>query len=254
MNLYSKIVNPVTGRKVLVNSRLGKKILRQYLEILIGGAGPAIPFPIFSVSDDIILVAKLANIVKNDDTSIIPHEVRHWSEPRILGAGPGDEEVEYPYTIIQLEPPTGVTALTAPTKCIPPSTNAFLLLNIDNEYDEENVEWSGPGPGEDIVDVIFRQLRKAKIIFIHTGGAEPIITKFCLQDDEKDTIYNQVAEVAEAAEAAGVVLSHPSELEYLINLNQIQPQLSTPNLGEQMTQGAGSAPLRVNLTMVPKGS
>ena len=33
MNLYSKIVNPVTGRKVLVNSRLGKKILRQYLEI-----------------------------------------------------------------------------------------------------------------------------------------------------------------------------------------------------------------------------
>lgn len=38
--MYSKIVNPTTGRKVLVNSRLGKKILRQYLEILTGGAGP----------------------------------------------------------------------------------------------------------------------------------------------------------------------------------------------------------------------
>jgi len=37
--MYSKIVNPTTGRKVNVNSQLGKDILRRYLEILTGGSG-----------------------------------------------------------------------------------------------------------------------------------------------------------------------------------------------------------------------
>ena len=36
--MYSKIVNPKTGRKVSVKSRLGKNILRKYLFILNGGA------------------------------------------------------------------------------------------------------------------------------------------------------------------------------------------------------------------------
>lgn len=36
--MYSKIVHPTTGRKVSVKSRLGKRILRNYLFILSGGA------------------------------------------------------------------------------------------------------------------------------------------------------------------------------------------------------------------------
>ena len=36
--MYSKIVNPKTGRKVNVNSVFGKKILRKYLSVLKGGA------------------------------------------------------------------------------------------------------------------------------------------------------------------------------------------------------------------------
>ena len=39
--MYSKIVNPKTGRQVSVKSRLGKDILRKYLFILSGGLGPA---------------------------------------------------------------------------------------------------------------------------------------------------------------------------------------------------------------------
>ena len=40
-HMYSKIVNPKTGRQVSVKSRLGKDILRKYLFILSGGLGPA---------------------------------------------------------------------------------------------------------------------------------------------------------------------------------------------------------------------
>ena len=36
--MYSKIVNPITGRKVSITGRLGRKILRRYLNILSGGA------------------------------------------------------------------------------------------------------------------------------------------------------------------------------------------------------------------------
>jgi hypothetical protein len=35
--MYSKIVNPKTGRRVSITSRLGKEILRNYLSILVGG-------------------------------------------------------------------------------------------------------------------------------------------------------------------------------------------------------------------------
>jgi len=35
---YSKIVNPKTGRKVSINGRIGREILKQYLTVLIGGA------------------------------------------------------------------------------------------------------------------------------------------------------------------------------------------------------------------------
>ena len=42
--MYSKIINPKTGRKVSVKSRLGKMILRNYLLVLKGGAsGSALP-------------------------------------------------------------------------------------------------------------------------------------------------------------------------------------------------------------------
>jgi len=37
--MYKKIYNPETGRKVNVNGKLGKKILRKYLYVLNGGSG-----------------------------------------------------------------------------------------------------------------------------------------------------------------------------------------------------------------------
>ena len=43
--MYSKIVNPKTGRKVSVTSRLGKNILRKYLSVLPGGAAPVVAAP-----------------------------------------------------------------------------------------------------------------------------------------------------------------------------------------------------------------
>ena len=36
--MYSKIVNPKTGRKVSVNSRKGKEIIRHYVTHLQGGS------------------------------------------------------------------------------------------------------------------------------------------------------------------------------------------------------------------------
>ena len=36
--MYSKIINPVTGKKVAINGKLGKTILRKYLFVLSGGA------------------------------------------------------------------------------------------------------------------------------------------------------------------------------------------------------------------------
>ncbi len=36
--MYSKIVNPLTGRRISIKSRLGKKILRNYLFVLTGGS------------------------------------------------------------------------------------------------------------------------------------------------------------------------------------------------------------------------
>jgi len=36
--MFSKITNPLTGRKVLIDGRLGRKILRKYLNVLNGGA------------------------------------------------------------------------------------------------------------------------------------------------------------------------------------------------------------------------
>ena len=36
--MYSKIINPLTGRKVSITGKLGKTVLRNYLQVLIGGA------------------------------------------------------------------------------------------------------------------------------------------------------------------------------------------------------------------------
>ena len=38
MHPYLKIVNPYSGRKVLINGKLSKKILQNYFDILKGGA------------------------------------------------------------------------------------------------------------------------------------------------------------------------------------------------------------------------
>ena len=40
--MYSKIVNPLNGEHVIINSILGKKILRDYLNVLIGGSEPTV--------------------------------------------------------------------------------------------------------------------------------------------------------------------------------------------------------------------
>ena len=37
--MYSKIINPETGRSVLVNGLLGKNILKKYLSVLGSGGG-----------------------------------------------------------------------------------------------------------------------------------------------------------------------------------------------------------------------
>ena len=36
--MYSKIENPLTGRRVSINGKLGRSILRNYLNVLNGGA------------------------------------------------------------------------------------------------------------------------------------------------------------------------------------------------------------------------
>jgi len=43
MNPYTHIFNPKTGGKVKINSKLGRETLRNYLNIMIGGAGGATP-------------------------------------------------------------------------------------------------------------------------------------------------------------------------------------------------------------------
>ena len=47
--MYSKIVNPRTGRRVSVKSRLGKNILINYLFILSGGAAPRVWIPKYKI-------------------------------------------------------------------------------------------------------------------------------------------------------------------------------------------------------------
>ena len=44
--MYSQITNPITGRKVAINGKLGKTILRNYINILMGGVGGQIPIPV----------------------------------------------------------------------------------------------------------------------------------------------------------------------------------------------------------------
>ena len=39
--MYSKIVNPKTGRKVNINSKLGKTIIQNYINYSLGGASIA---------------------------------------------------------------------------------------------------------------------------------------------------------------------------------------------------------------------
>ena len=51
--MYSKIINPLTGRKVSITGKLGKTVLRNYLQVLIGGAaayGRRAPVQIFEVA------------------------------------------------------------------------------------------------------------------------------------------------------------------------------------------------------------
>ena len=43
--MYSKITNPITGRTVAINGKLGKTILRNYINILMGGGRGQIPIP-----------------------------------------------------------------------------------------------------------------------------------------------------------------------------------------------------------------
>jgi len=51
--MYSKIVNPKTGRKVSETSRLGKNILKKYLNVLTGGAAPVVAEPNVYNGEDI---------------------------------------------------------------------------------------------------------------------------------------------------------------------------------------------------------
>ena len=46
--MYSKIINPKTGRKVYVKGKLGKQILKNYLLVMRGGSGSAPPMKLSS--------------------------------------------------------------------------------------------------------------------------------------------------------------------------------------------------------------
>ena len=53
--MYKKIINPLTGRKVSVNSRLGKKIIRNYINI-IGGATSAAKEDTLTIGGKVFIV------------------------------------------------------------------------------------------------------------------------------------------------------------------------------------------------------
>ena len=68
--MFSQIVNPKTGRKVSINSRLGKRILSNYVNQLGGHNGPCAVNPssadVKRVKSVIVIVKSLTGDVKKD--------------------------------------------------------------------------------------------------------------------------------------------------------------------------------------------
>ena len=225
--MYSKIVNPNTGRKVLVNSRLGKKIVRQYLEILTGGAGayamkqlyapkPGEPGvsgvtardevfnagvvgPARHIMDFVgppeVLVGMLEDGVTAD--ARIPSREAVYSDPLrgvVSDRFELERDPEIRYTIIKLTDPAHIMPHRLPDH------DAFLLLNIRHEEDaEEDAE-------VDTIYEISNQLLHAKIIFINRDNASiPIIIKHVSEenDDMEETVSEHVEWEAERLEDSG---------------------------------------------------
>jgi hypothetical protein len=95
--MYSKIVNPTTGRKVSIYGKIGKKILRNYI-ILLGGANvevPALPGPNTSqrdATDTLAIIGHQHNANSNTDTIAVPKNVRvvFFVKDKVnMGSGPG---------------------------------------------------------------------------------------------------------------------------------------------------------------------
>ena len=257
MNMYSKITNPRTGRKVSVKSRLGKKILRQYLEILTGGAGAnamtqfilsaqrrralraagrgggadapelaraevaeaGVMGPASHIMDFVgppeILVGKLDNRVSAEDAGI-PERETFYYEP--LGVVSdlfeiSQQEPEFQYTIIKLEDDAHIM------DDLIPNHDAFLLLNIEEEYDATEGY-------DDIIEEISNQLSKAKIIFIDRSNpaARPIIIRPGLEEgDEMVTVREQVQERVEHVGDSYMEALNRRQFHYRIDLGDQSP-------------------------------
>ena len=257
MNMYSKITNPRTGRKVSVKSRLGKKILRQYLEILTGGAGPdamalfilsaqrrralraagggggagapelaraevseaGVMGPASHIMDFVgppeILVGMLYNRVSAEDSGIPERETSYYEPLGVVSDlfEISQQEPEFQYTIIKLEDDAHIM------DDLIPNHDAFLLLNIEEEYDAAEGY-------DDIIEEISNQLSKAKIIFIDRANpaARPIIIRPGEEEgDEMVTVREQVQERVEHVGDSYMEALNRRQFHYRIDLGDQSP-------------------------------
>ena len=257
MNMYSKITNPRTGRKVSVKSRLGKKILRQYLEILTGGAGPdamalfilsaqrrralraagggggadapelarsevaepGVMGPASDIMDFVgppeILVGMLYNRVSAEDSGIPERETSYYEPLGVVSDlfEISQQEPAFQYTIIKLEDDAHIMDELIPNH------DAFLLLNIEEEYD-------AAAGYDDIIEVISNQLSNAKIIFIDrtNPAARPTIIRPGEEEgDEMVTVREQVQERVEHVGDSYMEALNRRRFHYRIDLGDQSP-------------------------------
>ena len=74
--MYNKIVNPKTGRKVSITGTIGKKILRNYIHKLRGGAS----LSNLPIQDDLIATIGLSDYSRPHESAYIPHNRKPLSK------------------------------------------------------------------------------------------------------------------------------------------------------------------------------
>lgn len=87
MNMYDKIVNPLTGRKVSVNGKIGKRVLNNYL-IQIGGSYQKV------TEQDPLVVDE---DIEDDDDLPIAYNIQHIVNPiKVLVICSSDRGLDFP--------------------------------------------------------------------------------------------------------------------------------------------------------------